>query len=164
MRHYLSSALTAFALTTSLAACGGSSSLSVNDAFTEAANAGCTKAFECMASYPTGGTPFASQYGASVSECEMKNSALITAVVASYNASITAGRISYNGTDAQSCLDATKGETCPQYWGTDTTFVEPASCKTAFKGTVADGGTCTIDQDCAATGSGCNTAKVCSPA
>jgi hypothetical protein len=137
-----------------MTACGGPSA---SEAFDDAIKATCQKAFDCMSTFPSGqGITFDQEFGSSESICETMYSGAATDTKAKLEASISAGRITYNSDDAQVCIDGVKNETCGQFWGTDT-YTPPPECDTAFQGTVADGGTCTIDDDCATSGSSCTT-------
>jgi hypothetical protein len=157
-----------------LAACGGDDSSlgSASDAFKESIRASCEKAHSCMSSYDPAmhnGDSFASSYGASADECYNMTLALIQAFLgadyfAKLDASVAAGRVSYNAADAQACLDAGNAQTCDQLFeqnGQD--FTPPAVCQTAIRGTVATGGTCTIGDDCSAAADDCLDNMTCGP-
>jgi hypothetical protein len=162
MRTYVSS-IAACSLAAAFAACGDGS-LSISDALHDSASRSCKKAFACMSTYPTTtGTTFVAAYGATEAECVSSGSGLVTLGAQQVQASVDAGRIVYNSSDAQTCIDSIGARTCGQWWGTESYAPLPA-CLTAFTGTVADGGACTLDDDCASTGSQCNTSKVCAPA
>lgn len=164
MRVTLASTLLALALSTA-AGCGGGD-YTVADAFDEAITLRCAKAFECKASYaaaPGSTQTFEQQFGASEADCEAMARALIGGALPLFEASVSAGRIAYDADDARTCLDAARAETCAQFWGTEP-YTEPAACDTTFVGTVADGGACTLDDDCKTAGSSCDgTTKVCTP-
>ncbi|MEZ4403738.1 MAG: hypothetical protein R3B06_27185 [Kofleriaceae bacterium] len=160
--------------TLSLAACGGGDSLDKpSDAFKASIEASCQKAHDCMASYDpamNNDTPFAQQYGANVAACVTQTTALIQQFLgadyfAKLDASASAGRISYNGSDAQTCIDAGSAQTCDQFFGQNgATYTPPPACDNAIKGTVATSGTCTINDDCATSGDSCDaTSMTCSP-
>ena len=151
-----------------LAACGGDdggSTSTPSAAFTASIQATCDKAFECMSSYDAAmhnGTAFADSYGTSADNCVAQTTALINQFLgADYleklDASASAGRIDYNASDAAACLAANSAQTCDQFFEQNgATSVEPAVCNTALVGTVATGGTCTIDNDCATAGDDCD--------
>jgi hypothetical protein len=149
------------------AACGGGGGgfSSGSDAMHAAIRASCEKAFDCMSSYDAAmhnNTAFADSYGNSVDDCVTQTEAFITAFLgANYfdelDASIDAGRVTFNSDDAQTCIDAGSAETCDQYFGQNgATADSPPECDTTFVGTVSDGGDCTIDQDCATDGDSCD--------
>jgi len=56
---------------------------------------------------------------------------------------IDAGRVKYDGTKVQSCLDDITGRDCAAL-----SERQPASCKVAMAGTVKRGEDCTLDQEC----------------
>jgi hypothetical protein len=155
-----------------LAACGGDdggSTSTPSAAFETSIEASCQKAFDCMSSYDAAmhnGTAFADSYGASVSACVAQTRAFIDQFLgADYldklDASASAGRIDFDSADAQTCLDATTGQTCDQFFDQNgATFTPPAACDTALVGTVATGGACTIDEDCATEGDDCDPATM----
>jgi hypothetical protein len=138
-------------------ASGGS--LTIEEAFTESIEAMCAKAFECQDSFP--GTPedFTASYGADEAACFAMYSGYLAAGAAQYQASVDAGRMTYDPADARTCLDGLAGVTCDQYWNGNE---EPPECDTTFVGQVADGGTCTMSDDCANDTSYCDeTTSLC---
>lgn len=158
--HYIRGSLLPAAIVASFAlgltSCGGS--LSAKDAVTQAIQKTCQKAFQCMSSYPSNaGTSFQQQYGTSESDCENRFGALADA--SAIQASVDAGRIKYSSANAQTCLDAYSSMTCTQFWNGGGTV--PAECNMIFSGSVADGGKCTLDEDCANSSSICNASNVC---
>lgn len=156
--HQLTSILAGLAL----AACGGDPT--VQEVLDESINTQCSKAWECMATFPSGqGVTFEQLFSTSESACVTNFQTLIDEDQSKFEASVAAGRIIYNPDDAQICLDAMAALTCGQFWGTEP-VQEPAACDSAFQGTVADGGMCTIDEDCAVDGSECGTTNTCGPA
>jgi hypothetical protein len=143
-----------------LAACG---SPSVSDSLDDAISTQCAKAFDCMSSFPTDeGFAFEDLYGSSESACVSNLETASAESKSQYQASVDAGRIIYNADDAQACLDAENALSCDQFWRGDSP--EPTACDTAFQGTVADGGACTIDDDCATGSSECDPSTMtCTP-
>jgi hypothetical protein len=73
---------------------------------------------------------------------------------------ITAGTIKFTAADASDCLAGITFPACQQYWQDGPTM--PDSCFTALVGTVADGGACMIDYECASETSICD-ASTCKP-
>ena len=152
------SSLTVFAL---LAACDGGD-LSPRGAAERSITLTCSKAHTCRDSFPPNqGFEFTDIYQNTEGECttffkaQLGEEALL--------ASVDAGRILYDGADAAVCLDFFSKLTCAQFWDPQHT-ARPTECDTAFIGTVADGSTCTIQDDCAVEQSSCNdTTKLCGP-
>jgi len=139
---------------------GGGGGPTAEAAFTQLAGKVCTEAFMCMSTFP--GTPdqFSQSFGASEAAC---NTLLLAQLdVDKVQASIDAGRIMFDGADVQACVDKTDFGTCDQFWG-NTSPAEPPECETALVGTVANGGTCTIDLDCMVAGSSCGADLKCAP-
>lgn len=58
--------------------------------------------------------------------------------------SIKAGRVKYDGSKVQGCLDDVLARGCQGF-----NDREPASCQAAIEGTVAQGADCTLDEECA---------------
>lgn len=134
---------------------------------TEAINASidqtCSVAFECRDSFPPDqGFQFEDLFGNTEAECQTNIADVFDADA--LEASVDAGRVIFDGDDAATCLDAAADITCDQFWGIDDTFQDSPTCDTAFIGTVADGGTCTIDDDCSNSASSCDEELlVCGP-
>lgn len=141
-----------------LAACGGGGGGidSPSDALITAINNSCAKAFDCRDSFPPdAGVTFEEVFGTSEAECAALD-AEDQADLDALEASVEAGRVDFDAGDAQVCLNGLNAATCDQFWGIDETFVEPPECDTTFIGTVADGGMCTISDDCAGADSFCD--------
>jgi hypothetical protein len=156
------------------AACGGSSSplAKLSDAFQESIQRQCQKAFDCKSSYVASmhqNQTFEDHYGgATVDACVNSLKTLILTFqgpdyFTKLDASVTAGRIKYNADDYETCFMALEAETCDQFFRQNgATSTPPAACDTAEVGLVATGGACTIDDDCAVDGDGCDsTAHTC---
>lgn len=153
-----------------LLACGGDDGIdSASGAFKASIQASCEKAFACMSSYDAAmnnDTPFAQSYGTSVSDCVTRTNAILTQLLgADYltklDASVDAGRITFDAADAQACLDAGSAQTCDQFFDQNgATYTPPAACGTALAGTVATGGECTIEDDCALSADTCDDATM----
>ena len=141
----------------SLAACGGGDGgLSPTEAFESMAQTLCERAFECEATSPE---PL--EY-ANVDACVTDFTADLGEDQAEMEASIEAGRISWNEADAAYCLgqvkDALNGLSCDVFWDealNALSFDDDPRCENLGEGLVADGDACTIDDDCAAEGSAC---------
>jgi hypothetical protein len=149
-------------LVAGLAACGGGGGISSpSDALHEAASTSCAKIFSCQDSFPGTDADFETAFGANEAECVDNFEADADPSAADYEASVDAGRIVFNGDDAETCLAAFDDVTCEQLWG-GTGPDQPDECETAFDGQVADGDACTIDEDCAESTSSCID-DVCGP-
>ena len=141
-----------------MAACGGGdeNGLSQSEALGRVANTFCERSLECEAESPE---PL--EY-ANVDECVASfTAALESDDQAAIEASIEAGRISWNEDDAAYCVveinAALNDLSCSVFF--DQAFLALASddprCLALGTGLVADGDACTIDDDCAAEGSLC---------
>jgi hypothetical protein len=107
---------------------------------------GCDEAFTCMSSYPNNApNTFASEYGSSNAQCYDLSVAYENYSV--INSEIAAGKITWNPTDAATCLAGlTYPSSCSTYWNNGPNY--PAACKTALVGKAADGSACLVDWDC----------------
>jgi hypothetical protein len=85
-------------------------------------------------------------YGvSSEAACETRAAAgYVNAALPRYQAAITMGTLSYDGTFAQDCLDAIHASGCAAITGRT-----PDACNALFTGHVAAGGACAIDEECA---------------
>ena len=79
---------------------------------------------------------------------------------ATVGASITAGKIAFDGAAAKACLDGIGAPACATYWNTGPDF--PAACERALVGKVANGGACAIDFECSSLESYCDAGR-CTP-
>ena len=122
----------------------------------------CERAFEC-----SGSAPEPLDY-ATVAECADEWLAGTGANQAAIEASIEAGRISWDADDAEYCArlvaEALGDLSCENYWNENEAAlgVDDPRCDTLGAGLVADGDACTIDDDCASVGSDCID-DVCTP-
>jgi hypothetical protein len=119
----------------------------------------CDESFRCKASYPEGTMAFDEDFGTTTATCYAGAIAFYTPQLVEQ--SITAGRVTFNPGSAQLCLDGiVYQQSCAQFWQTDPVF--PSACNTALLGTVAKGGACTNDFECANLSSLCDdTTKTC---
>jgi len=178
MINRLSIVLACGAFAALLGACGGGGGgfSSASDAFHESIHSSCQKAFDCMGEYDAAmhnNTAFADSYGSSVDDCVTQTNALITQFYGAtffddLDAAVDAGNITFNGDDAQTCLDAGSAESCDAFFGQNGATEDlPPECDTAFVGTVADGDACEITGtsfECSADGSTCDsTSMTCGP-
>lgn len=155
------------------AACGGSGGPArLSAAYQDSIQRQCQKVFDCKSSWvPSmhGNQAFEDHYGgATVDECVNSLKTLTLTFrgqdyFTKLDASVTAGRITYNADDYETCLAALEAETCDQVFRQNgATSTPPAACDTAAVGLVATGGACTLDEDCAVAGDGCDsTANTC---
>ena len=148
-----------------MAACGGGdeNGLSQSEALGRVANTFCERSLECEAESPE---PL--EY-ANVDECVASfTAALESDDQAAIEASIEAGRISWEADDAEYCArlvaEALGNLSCEDYWNENEAAlgVDDPRCDTLGAGLVADGDACTIDDDCASVGSDCID-DVCTP-
>jgi hypothetical protein len=136
-----------------LAGCGGGGgSVTVDNLGTELASVSCSKMFECctsaeimeqFANITVDGQPITTE-----EQCESFAGGLFSGLLTpEYKASIAAGRITYDGEAAQSCLDAMANLGCNAYAMADSH--ESVVCDTPFIiPQVGDGGGCTEGYEC----------------
>jgi hypothetical protein len=151
---------------------GGGGGGKASDAIKDGIRASCAKAFDCMGSYDAsmnGDTAFEDVYGTDEQNCYDMTIALINSFLGAdyfdkFDASVEAGRITYNGDDADSCNDAQTSVTCDQFFGQNGQEApDVPACDTALMGTVATGGACTISDDCASVDDSCDDSGLCNP-
>jgi hypothetical protein len=133
-----------------VAACGGGKGgLSVQGTFDRTVDVLCGRAHECRAQFPTDqGFMFEDLFQDTEPACIAgfeENSQ-----VAEIQASVDAGRIIFRPGDAEDCSSFLEDLPCTELWGSffDGNPPQPSTCDSSFEGTVATGGTCTIDLDC----------------
>lgn len=135
-----------------LAGCGGGGSVTVDNLGTELASVSCSKMFECctsaeimeqFANITIDGQPITTE-----AQCESFAGGLFSGLLTpEYKASIAAGRITYDGEAAQSCLDAMANLGCNAYAMVDSQTA--VVCDTPFIiPEVGDGGACTEGYEC----------------
>ncbi|MEO8706802.1 MAG: hypothetical protein ABI867_42640 [Kofleriaceae bacterium] len=153
------------AATTFLLACGGGGSddLTPAEVVDEQLDLLCERAFDCMAEFPSdAGFAFEDIFQDDVASCQSNFDSL--SLADEIQASVDAGRIDYDSGDGATCNNFIDDISCDDFWGNalDGSPPSPAACDTTFLGTVADGGTCTIDLDCENEDSECDDAtKIC---
>ncbi len=92
----------------------------------------------------------------SIAECQTRaEQAYTNGALPRYEAAIAMGTMSYDGTQAQACIDALRAEGCDA-----ASQRAPAACDALFVGTVAAGGACAINEECSGD-SYCNTSAGC---
>ena len=130
--------------------CGSSSSgggsIAQADFAAESAKVMCHRAFTCCDA--TEQTDNASQWGATEAECVTMRTQQNSDAIMAFQAGITAGHIAYHGDRAKTCLDNVAALKCSD-WGVNFNTRYVPGCIHVFDGTVAMGGTCTYDEECA---------------
>jgi hypothetical protein len=131
---------------------GSSGSIAIDDLGPKLANVSCTKIFQCCSA-----TEIATQFmdfnvmGQPITtepECESFYDGLFAGLaVPDYKASIAAGRISYDGDEAATCLDGIAAASCSDY-SMDTASSSTMVCSDFITPLVAAGGGCTQDYEC----------------
>jgi hypothetical protein len=76
-------------------------------------------------------------------DCEKNTTIQLTDELAGLQARVDAGRIEYDGTKLQACLDDVAARGCELLQQR-----APESCRAALRGTVAEGGDCQLDEEC----------------
>jgi len=133
---------------------GGGSAMTVAQYFDGLGHKECDQAFACQSTFPAANGKFSDAFGASATACYADAASYYDA--ATVAAEISAGKIMFNGTAAAACIAGiTQTADCAGYWANGAAY--PAACATAIVGTVADGGACVVDFDCA------NAASICDP-
>jgi hypothetical protein len=118
---------------TTVAACDGSGTLSIDDLPARVSQAVCAFEVAC-GSAPDQAT------------CEAANPIAADQVLATTIAAVKRGTIAYDGTSAAKCLDAYPGTNCSLT--SLTTASDLADCDATFRGQVAVGGACVIAAEC----------------
>jgi hypothetical protein len=76
-------------------------------------------------------------------DCEKNTTVQLDEELAGLQAIVDAGRIKYDGTKLQACLDDVEATGCELL-----NERAPESCEAALQGTVAEGGDCQLDEEC----------------
>lgn len=126
----------------SIAACGGGGSVTAETFDQEFVEAACTKAHQCRSTWPGEADEFTEIFGASASACISQNGG--EELDAELAAALEAGTVIFDEDNANACLATLRDLGCDALW----TFEEPDACDQLFIGTVAQGGACTIDEEC----------------
>ncbi len=115
----------------------------------------CDQAFACKASFPAdAGVTFEQAFGATTAACYADAADYYDATAV--EASITAGKITFDAAAASSCISGLSGlaaPVCTAYWDAGPAF--PDACGGVFAGKIADGATCTNDFECSSGASIC---------
>lgn len=119
----------------------------------------CDEAFTCKASFPTdAGVTFEQEFGASQQACYSEGLAYYDPQAVEMQ--ISAGKISFNATDAAACISGIAFSTCDSFWNGTDQF--PSACSTALVGKVADGAACISHFECSSQASYCDeTSNTC---
>lgn len=132
---------------------GGSGFVELDGLGMELGIASCGLQFECctdaeiMAQYM--GITFEGQPITTEDQCVAFSNAVFTSFgVARYKESIALGRMEYDGAAAADCIAALESLSCAEYSASVNQGVAPA-CRPFLIPKVADGGGCTLDDECA---------------
>jgi len=138
----------ATAMLVALAGCGSSSSggvtpVALTDFASESAKATCAHIYKCCdATERMDNTA----WGTTEAECVTMQTPVVTTALATVQAGVDAGRITFHGDRARKCLDNTAALSCD--WGLFFNAKYVPDCMHVFDGTVMTGGTCTMDEEC----------------
>ena len=125
---------------------GGGDGISAAEYMAGLGKAECDGAHMCKSSFPTdAGVTFEEAFGASANACYSMAAEYYDA--AAVEASISAGKIDFDGVAAQECVRGITTPACGAFWNEGPSF--PAACDDALVGNVANGAACTIDFECA---------------
>ena len=138
----------ATAMLVALAGCGSSSSggggtVAREDLAAEMAKATCHHLYKCCDADERMADP---TWGTTEAECVTMQTPTVTTSLATLLAGVDAGKITFHGDRARKCLDNTAALTCD--WGLFFNAKYVPDCLHVFDGTVATGGTCTMDEEC----------------
>ncbi|MEP6861589.1 MAG: hypothetical protein ABJE66_13265 [Deltaproteobacteria bacterium] len=124
----------------------GSAAMTATDFVGALDRGGCDEAFTCKSSYPSNApVSFAEQFGSSNQQCY--DLSVAYEQYSTINSEIAAGNITWNPTDAATCLATlTYPSSCATYWNNGATY--PNACKTALQGHASNGSACLVDWDC----------------
>jgi hypothetical protein len=126
-----------------LAACGGGDELSIADFLHGQIRAACTRAFDCRSTYP--GDDFDQVVGTSVDACVATFGPTDT-TIAQYEMAFALGRIAYDPSVAQECIDLWYASSCDTFW----VDIEVAGvCEQVLLGLVESGDHCDFTPECA---------------
>lgn len=141
---------------------GQNGTMTATDFLTAMEMATCDNAFACKASFPTdAGVTFDQAFGTSQAACYAQAAQVDDPT--GVEAAIAGGTIQFDGAAAADCAAGIAATACTTFWQAGLTL--PAACDSAMLGTVADGGACTVDYECASAQSVCDpTAKTCGAA
>ena len=129
-----------------VSACGGGgSSVAIDQVGAKFAQASCAKIFACCdAAERTATFMNFNPPPTTAAECEQTFGALLTLGFSSSQASVQAGRESYDGNAAGACIDTLTATACADLHGTPV----PSTCDQMLTGKVASGGACAQSDEC----------------
>jgi len=129
-----------------VAGCGGDDGISLDELGQEMATVMCERLASCCTPDELREETFGSEDEA---ECVTVYTGLFDGLlVPVYQASLDAGRLSYDGTKMRACLDRIAALTCEDVARGQVTEGTFAECDSPFTGHVADGEECATDLDC----------------
>ena len=125
---------------------GDGTSLTPSTFLTKLGNNECDEAFTCRASFPSSSNHhFEDEWGSTTDECYAGAAAYF--MPADVEASVAAGKIKFDAGAAKACLSGIDYGSCSQFWQHGPQY--PSACGSALVGTIADGGDCSNDFECA---------------
>jgi len=137
----------ATAMLVALVGCGSSSSggstVALTDFASESAKATCARIYKCCDATERMGD---STWGATEMECVTMQTPVVATGVATLQAGVDAGKITYHGDRASKCLANIKALSCD--WGITFNRRYVPDCLHVFDGTVANGTACSMDEEC----------------
>jgi hypothetical protein len=145
---------TSLALATLLAACGGDGGsgggpIAITDLGTQLSDALCKKAFMCCTQPQLTALFQSTTTLTTTAQCETYLSGLISGfAIPQYQASIAAGRATYNGSAAEVCVDLLESATCTEFDADATDTAAPSGCAGLLVAQVGSAGACTQDYEC----------------
>jgi major membrane immunogen (membrane-anchored lipoprotein) len=140
-----------------LVTCGGSDQGGIRATWTTFVRAECDKAHACRGSYSGTAAEFEYDYGASAAACaSVVQGAEFDLVIGLYEAAEADGRLAHNAANAQTCFSAMRAQSCADFWQ----GVDPSpACDVIFTGKIANGGTCTVPDECVS--AACDDSMIC---
>src|SRR5262245_48463220 len=136
------------ALSAGIGCGGGGGDVTVSTYVQRSIDLVCEKSFECCDS-----TEIMARFGffnvTTEAQCKSTLGAFANIGVNDLNASISAGRIKFDGDAASACLALFEGLSCAEFSSTDSEqMAVAAGCTNPIQGQVANGGACSDDDEC----------------
>lgn len=158
IRTVLSSCAFCIALAVALAACGEDPAPVQADPLASIpstyARIVCAQAFSCCDAKERADVLFVDPPPATQAECEPKLQAFLAAVFSQQRAAVDAGRLVFHADREKACFEKAQAATCAAFFEQNLMDTDP-DCEAAFEGTVAVGGECAGDDECAVNGAIC---------